>query len=124
MKSVVQCQTVGILVSVFVSLATDTITAAMTLKKLLPVKVSEGISNSRKPRKRKVRNESYSLRKKSRHGNIDQNKCSVCQNIYAEGEEAGWVGCDFCPRWFHKDCVEATINSEWRCSIDTCSTYA
>ena len=98
----------------------------MKLKNLLAVKVSEDTSSSRKrrPRKRKVAAESGNPIKKSRRARINANKCSVCQRQFGEGEEADWVGCDFCPRWFHKNCVKATIDHEWRCSVDTCSTYA
>ena len=88
------------LIVVFVPLATDATTAAIKLKNLLAVKVSEDTSSSRKPRprKRKVTSESGNLHKKAQRARIDQNKCSVCQHPFAEGEEADWVGCDFCPR--------------------------
>ena len=36
---------------------------------------------------------------------IDENTCSVCGNIYEEGDEIHWIGCDSCCRWFHYTCA-------------------
>ena len=33
---------------------------------------------------------------------IDTNICQQCQQA---GDEENWVGCDYCPRWFHINCV-------------------
>ena len=36
---------------------------------------------------------------------LDTETCPTCDKTFSEGEESLWVGCDTCPRWYHKKCV-------------------
>jgi len=33
-----------------------------------------------------------------------------------QGGSIAWVGCDFCPRWFHRLCISVPARSDYRCS--------
>lgn len=91
------CQPVGILLSVFVPLATDATTAAIKLKNLLAVKVSEDTSSSRKPRprKRKVTTESGNLRKKSQHARIAKTSAQFVNILLLKEKRLTGLGVTF-----------------------------
>ena len=47
---------------------------------------------------------------------IDDSKCSVCSEEFQIGDEDEWIGCDFCDRWFHKNCVKGyNLKRKWKC---------
>ena len=49
---------------------------------------------------------------------IDTNVCQQCQQIFQSGDEENWVGCDYCPRWFHVQCVSIdNVQDKWRCPM-------
>lgn len=37
---------------------------------------------------------------------IDENRCSKCQKRFRVGNERDWIGCEHCPRWYHKWCTD------------------
>ena len=36
---------------------------------------------------------------------VDVNTCPLCGKKFRNGDEKHWIGCDYCPRWFHHKCV-------------------
>ncbi|PIK38131.1 hypothetical protein BSL78_25043, partial [Apostichopus japonicus] len=36
---------------------------------------------------------------------IDENMCAKCKKPY-EDDDDNWIGCEFCERWFHKECTD------------------
>ena len=36
---------------------------------------------------------------------VDINRCQMCKQRFEVGKEDKCVGCDSCPRWYHKQCV-------------------
>lgn len=37
----------------------------------------------------------------------EENKCAKCKK--SSGRAASWIGCEGCPRWFHKWCVSVPL---------------
>ena len=91
--------------------------ATYQLKQAL--KVSE-VSNSRK-RKHSCRGATSSKqptrkKHKSKQTKIDENVCALCKHPFSNSQLLTCLGCDYCPRWFHRNCVpEATLNTLWKC---------
>ena len=55
---------------------------------------------------------------KRKRTKIDESRCHVCKEPFIDGQEAKWVGCDFCPRWFHKKCIKGyVLKRKWKCSF-------
>ncbi|PIK54125.1 hypothetical protein BSL78_08966 [Apostichopus japonicus] len=36
---------------------------------------------------------------------VDENICDICEQCYRDDDD-DWVGCEWCPRWFHKGCTD------------------
>lgn len=102
--------------------ATNATAAMQQLKTAVVAKSSDDVVLTRK-RKGSSKTKGYSkakdCSKAKRRKQINQNKCSSCSGNYVDGEEDRWVGCDGCPRWFHKDCVSVSIvyNGNWNCGF-------
>lgn len=37
---------------------------------------------------------------------IDENRCAKCKKRFRVGNERDWIGCEHCPRWYHKWCTD------------------
>lgn len=56
-------------------------------------------------RKNREKAETRHQQKKARiEQNVVEDICCVCQGQYEQEEK--WVGCDFCPRWLHFECLD------------------
>lgn len=42
---------------------------------------------------------------------LDVNRCYKCSGPFMPSEADQWIGCNRCPRWFHKSCVDADISN-------------
>ena len=72
--------------------------------------------NISRKRKATVEGNPRPKRRSKRKEQIDPNKCSSCHGKFIDGEEDMGVGCDGCPRWFHKTCVSAIVyDGDWNC---------
>ena len=81
---------------------------ANTRRYFLKVKVQDLPLHAEQRAKRKKTTETMKQQiAKSSKQDIDPSNCSVCHGLLQEGEEKYRVGCDYCNRWFHKQCVKA-----------------
>lgn len=48
--------------------------------------------------------------------------CWKCNKLYNEDEE--WIGCDFCLKWFHRQCCGLTSASAWKAVSKSKAKYA
>ena len=44
------------------------------------------------------------------------NRCQICRKRFEVGKEDECVGCDSCPRWYHKKCAgNPNMKKKWQC---------
>ena len=49
---------------------------------------------------------------------VDINTCPLCGKKFRIGDEKQWIGCDYCPRWFHHKCVNyPDMQKKWKCQL-------
>ena len=66
--------------------------------------------------RKRIQSEPVVTPKKKRR-RIDINRCQVCKKGFIVGREEECVGCDHCPRWYHKKCCGSpNIRKKWKCN--------
>jgi len=48
---------------------------------------------------------------------VDVNTCPLCGKKCRNGGEKQWIGCDNCPRWFHRELSRHTTQKKWKCQL-------
>ena len=48
---------------------------------------------------------------------VDTNRCQICKKRFERGKEEECVGCDFCPRWYHKKCAGNPNVKKGQCKL-------
>ncbi len=88
------------------------------LKRALTLRTEDNTPVLKRSKRMKGRHSTTPVVKRRRmNKKIDTNICQQCQQA---GNEENWVGCDYCPRWFHINCVKIDqhdICEQWKCSI-------
>ena len=98
-------------------LGNDHVTASNQLKSALVLVTESNFPCGRKRNRSSAKPVKPKRKRCKAQIKVDPNKCPLCCGIFQKGEEGKWVGCDFCPRWFHKRCVSPTLvmTGKWDC---------
>lgn len=91
------------------------------------MKLKQKEEEEEKKKKRKEETERGKKEKAAKNGdtvtvdNIDVNICAECEGDY-DHEPEEWVGCNFCPQWYHIVCtaLEGFTDDELREAIFKC----